>query len=87
MRLIDILKDLFCSHHYTLLAYSKRLAYTRPGSIYYTDYSTYDIYAVLRCTRCGRTKTEFIRQATSYQAKDIPDLAKVCEKYDCWEVL
>ena len=86
MRMIDILKDLFCPHHYTLLSYAKRLAYTRPGSIY-TDFSTYDIYAVLRCTRCGLTKTEFIRQATSYGAKDIPDLAKVCEKYDCWEVL
>ena len=86
MRMIDILKDLFCPHHYTLLSYAKRLAYTRAGSIY-TDFSTYDVYAVLRCTRRGLTKTEFIRQATSYQAKDIPDLAKVCEKYDCWEVL
>ena len=80
MRTIDALKDLFCPHHYTLLSYA------RHGSIY-TDFSTYDVYAVLKCTRCGLTKTEFIRQATSYQAKDIPDLAKVCEKYDCWEVL
>ena len=86
MRTIDILKDLFCPHHYTLLSYSKRLAYTRAGSIY-TDFSTYDVYAVLKCNRCGLTKTEFIHQATSYQAKDIPELAKVCEKYDCWEVL
>ena len=60
--MIDILKDLFCPHHYTLLSYAKRLAYTRPGSIY-TDFSTYDVY------------------------KDIPELAKVWEKYDCWEVL
>lgn len=86
MRMIDIVKDLLCPHHYTLISYAKRLAYTRPGSIY-TDYSTYDIYAILKCDRCGRVKTAFIRQATSYQAKDIPDLAKVCEQYGCWEVL
>ena len=86
MRMIDILRDFLCPHHYTLISYAKRLAYTRPGSIY-TDYSTYDIYAILKCTRCGLVKSEFIRQATSYQAKDILEIHKVCEKYDCWEVL
>lgn len=86
MRMIDIVRDFLCPHHYTLLSYAKRLAYIRPGSIY-TDFSTYDIYAILKCTRCGLVKTAFIRKATSYQAKDIPDLAKVCEQYDCWEVL
>lgn len=80
MRTIDILKDLFCPHHYALLSFAKRLAYTRDGSIY-------DVYAVSRCTRCGLTKTEFMCQATSYEAKDIPDLVKVCEKYDCWGIL
>ena len=73
MRTIDLLKDLFCPHHYTLLSYAKRLAYARAGSIY-TDFSTYGVYAVLRCTRCGLTKTEFIRQATSYGARDVPSV-------------
>lgn len=86
MMMIDIVKDFLCPHHYTLISYAKRLAYLRPGSIY-VDFSTYNIYAILKCTRCGLVKSEFIRQATSYQAKDIPDLAKVCEQYDCWEVL
>ena len=86
MRMIDILRDFLCPHHYILLSYAKQLSFALPSGKY-SDYSTYDISAVLKCDRCGLVKTAFIRKATSYQAKDIPDLAKVCEQYDCWEVL
>ena len=81
MRMIDIIKDLLCPHHYTLLEYAKE---SRMEEGLLKSYRIYDIYAVLKCSRCGLVELKYIK--TVYTS-DLPDLAKVCEKYDCWEVL
>ena len=81
MRLIDILKDLFCPHHYTLLEYAKE---SRLDEGLLKRYRVHDIYAVLKCSRCGLVKLKYIK--TVY-CSDLPELSDVCAKYDCWEVL
>ena len=83
MRMIDIVKDLLCPHHYTLLSYAKQLSFALPSGKY-SDYSTYDISAVLKCDRCGLVKLKYIK--TVY-CSGLPEISEICEKYDCWEVL
>ena len=79
MRMIDIVKDLLCPHHYTLLEYAKEI---RMEEGLLKSYRIYDIYAVLKCSRCGLVKLKYIK--TVYTS-DLPELFEIYEKYDCWD--
>lgn len=81
MRMIDIIKDLLCPHHYTLLEYAKE---SRLDEGLLKRYRIHDIYAVLKCSRCGLVRLKYIKTVYS---SDLPELSDICEKYDCWEVL
>ena len=81
MRMIDIVKDLFCPHHFTLLEYAKE---SRLDEGLLKRYRIHDIYAVLKCSRCGLVRLKYIKTVYS---SDLPELSDICEKYDCWEVL
>ena len=79
--MIDIVKDLFCPHHFTLLEYAKE---SRLDEGLLKRYRIHDIYAVLKCSRCGLVRLKYIKTVYS---SDLSELSDICEKYDCWEVL
>ena len=81
MRMIDFFKDILCPHHFTLLEYAKE---GRLDEGLLKSYQIHDVYAVLKCSRCGLVKLRYIK--TVY-CSNLPEISEICEKYDCWEVL